>query len=105
MLAFSFFKSIGRRVLRCYLLIVLYAVISALMCLIGQGLYLLVIQLAHLVTEPWLSRAAYVFRMIITLFAVAIFVTVSTISKWRLFWDVHRDINQYLCERCTRQMA
>ena len=92
-------KSIGWRVLDCYIHVVLFAAVLLLLCLIGQGTYLIMARMATFTPDPWVGYAAKAFRIIIFVSSAVIFVVTSTIVKYKLFRGAHDDVNRYFDTR------
>lgn len=87
--------SIGRRLLSCHLRLAIFTFLSLVLCLISQWFYLLFVQIASYVSEPWLAYSFHIFRTILFVFSATVFFVSFAFLEYGLFRGAHEDIDQY----------
>lgn len=99
MTIYDLIKSIGTRLVRSHLHIAWWACISLVLCLMGQGLYLLTALIATTLTDPWFGFAAQSYRFILFATAVVLLCIGFVVFEYRFFRGTCHDIHQYFATR------
>lgn len=95
MTIYDLMKSIGARFMRCHLDIVCWVAISLLLCLIGQGLYMVTAMIASWMPDPFFGYVADAYRVVIFAFAVILIFMGFALFEYRFFRDAYRDARQF----------